>query len=246
MSKYTTGELAKLCDVSVRTVQYYDNRGILIPSELSEGGRRLYSDADLSKMKLICFLRELDLSLDSIAKVMKEENSDEVIELILSEQERVLRDEVEDKQRKLERLRELKNGLKRYESVSVDNIGDVAKLMESKKQLRQIRITMLLSAIPIELVELGALALWIFMGVWWPFVVYTAIAIPYAVWVTRFYFKRVSYICPKCHTVFKPRFREAFWASHTPTTRKLTCPDCGYKGYCVETYYKNTQENEEK
>ena len=164
MSKYTTGELAKLCDVSVRTVQYYDNRGILIPSELSEGGRRLYSDADLSKMKLICFLRELDLSLDSIAKVMKEENSDEVIELILSEQERILRDEVEDKQRKLERLRELKNGLKRYESVSVDNIGDVAKLMESKKQLRQIRITMLLSAIPIELVELGALALWIFMG----------------------------------------------------------------------------------
>ena len=36
MSKYTTGEIAKLCGVSVRTVQYYDERGILIPSELSE------------------------------------------------------------------------------------------------------------------------------------------------------------------------------------------------------------------
>ena len=41
MSKYTTGEIAKLCGVSVRTVQYYDSRNILIPSELSEGGRRL-------------------------------------------------------------------------------------------------------------------------------------------------------------------------------------------------------------
>ena len=41
MSKYTTGELAKLCGVTVRTVQYYDTRGILIPSDLSEGGRRL-------------------------------------------------------------------------------------------------------------------------------------------------------------------------------------------------------------
>ena len=41
MSKYTTGEIAKLCGVTVRTVQYYDTRGILIPSELSEGGRRL-------------------------------------------------------------------------------------------------------------------------------------------------------------------------------------------------------------
>ena len=44
MSKYTTGELAKLCNVTVRTVQYYDKRGILIPTELSEGGRRLYTE----------------------------------------------------------------------------------------------------------------------------------------------------------------------------------------------------------
>lgn len=52
MSKYTTGELAKLCGVTVRTVQYYDTRGILIPSEISEGGRRLYSDNDLKRMKI--------------------------------------------------------------------------------------------------------------------------------------------------------------------------------------------------
>lgn len=246
MSKYTTGELAKLCGVSVRTVQYYDNRNILVPSELSEGGRRLYSEADLSRMKLICFLRELDLSLDNIARIMKEENSEEVIALILEEQERVLRDEVADKQTKLERLRELKDGLKRCESVSVDNIGDVAKLMESKKQLRQIRITMLLSAIPIALVEWGALALWIARGIWWPFAVYTAIAIPYGIWVSRFYFKRVSYICPKCHTVFRPKMREAFWAAHTPATRKLKCPHCGYRGYCVETYFDKLQEEKEE
>ena len=58
MSKYTTGEIAKLCGVTVRTVQYYDTRGILIPSELSEGGRRLYSEDDLKRMKVICFLRD--------------------------------------------------------------------------------------------------------------------------------------------------------------------------------------------
>lgn len=57
MSKYTTGELAKLCNVTVRTVQYYDKRGILIPTELSEGGRRLYSESDLQRLKVICFLR---------------------------------------------------------------------------------------------------------------------------------------------------------------------------------------------
>lgn len=56
MSKYTTGEIAKLCGVSVRTVQYYDTRGVLMPSELSEGGRRLYFGSKE-------VLRGLDLSV---------------------------------------------------------------------------------------------------------------------------------------------------------------------------------------
>ena len=59
MSKYTTGEIAKLCGVTVRTVQYYDSRNILVPSELSEGGRRLYSEADVQKLRVICFLRNI-------------------------------------------------------------------------------------------------------------------------------------------------------------------------------------------
>lgn len=40
MSKYTTGEIAKLCGVSVRTVQYYDTRGILTPSQRTLQGRQ--------------------------------------------------------------------------------------------------------------------------------------------------------------------------------------------------------------
>lgn len=72
MSKYTTGEIAKLCGVSVRTVQYYDERGILIPSELSEGGRRLYSEDDYKKLKIICFLRDAGISIKSIGETSSE------------------------------------------------------------------------------------------------------------------------------------------------------------------------------
>lgn len=39
---FTTGEAAKMCNVSVRTVQYYDKEGIVKPLELAEGGRRIY------------------------------------------------------------------------------------------------------------------------------------------------------------------------------------------------------------
>ena len=62
------------------------------------------------------------------------------------------------------------------------------------------------------------------------------VAVPWGIWISRYYFKRVAYICPECHQVFKPKFKEAMWAKHTPKTRKLTCPNCGHKGYCVEVY----------
>ena len=91
MSKYTTGELAKLCNVSVRTVQYYDTRNILVPSELSEGGRRLYSEEDLKRMKIICFLRDAGISINDIGKVLSEENTESVISILLNQQEEALR-----------------------------------------------------------------------------------------------------------------------------------------------------------
>ena len=95
MSKYTTGELAKLCDVSVRTVQYYDTRGILIPSELTEGGRRLYSENDLKKMKVICFLRDIGLPINSIQEILSESDPESVISILLEQQKEILRREIE-------------------------------------------------------------------------------------------------------------------------------------------------------
>ena len=94
MSKYTTGEIAKRCGVTVRTVQYYDTRGILIPSELTEGGRRLYSENDLKRMKIICFLRDLGLPIDSISKMLAEDDPGSVISLLLEQQENTLREEI--------------------------------------------------------------------------------------------------------------------------------------------------------
>ena len=236
MSKYTTGELAKLCGVTVRTVQYYDTRGILLPTTLSEGGRRLYSEDDLKKMKTICFLRDVGLSLNTIAQLMEEKDPASVISIFLEQHEKELQDEYEENRKKMEKLSQLKKEIASLENFSVESIGDVAHTMENKDKLKKLYKTLITSAIPVGILQWGSIIYGFITWTWWPVLVYLVIGIPYAIWISKYYFSRVAYICPQCHTEFKPKFKEALFANHTRKTRKLTCSNCGHKGFCVEVY----------
>ena len=238
MLKYTTGEVARLCGVTVRTVQYYDSRGILVPTELSEGGRRLYSDDDLKRMRIICFLRGLGLPIDAISQLLSEKDPGSVISLLLEQQEKTLQQEIGERHEKLEKLLLLKQELKAVKHFSVESIGIIAYSIANKEKLKKVRKTMLISGLPISIAQWVSIILWITRGFWWLFVLWIVIAACYAIWISRYYFRHVAYNCPQCHTVFKPALRDAFWAKHTPSARKLTCTACGHHGFCVETYGK--------
>lgn len=243
MSKYTTGEIAKLCGVTVRTVQYYDTKNILIPSELSEGGRRIYSDDDLKRMRIICFLREAGVSISSIESLLHDEHPENVIRLLLEQQEKTLREELSENQKKLNMLEDIRHGLKNVGQFSLESIGDIAIIMKNKEKLRKIRLTMLSFGIPLLILQLSSIILWIATGSWQLFVLWAAIMIPSGIWISQYYWRNVAYICPECHKVFKPRFKEMFFANHTPTLRKLTCTCCGHKGWCVETCAEEVEQN---
>lgn len=243
MSKYTTGEIAKLCGVSVRTVQYYDERNILVPAMLSEGGRRLYSEEDVKRLRIICFLRELGVPINSIAKLFGEEHPEKVIDLLLEQQEQLLQKEVEEQQKKLATVQELKRELKALGHVSVEAIGDIAYHMKDKNKLKAMRCFMVLSGIPVTLLQWTAIVLWIAKGLWWLFALWLGVAIPWGIAVSVIYFNRVAYLCPECHRVFHPRFWKAFWSYHTPKMRRLTCPHCSHKGMCVEVYAPKEEKN---
>lgn len=242
MSKYTTGEIARLCGVSVRTVQYYDNCGILVPSELSEGGRRLYSDDDLKRMNVICFLREAGLPIKSISALFAEKDPHNIISVLLDEQEQTLREELSERQTKLELIEGIKRELKEIEKFSVESIVDIAHMMKQKKKLTKMRWTMVITGMPISVFQLTSIVLWITNGLWWLFAIWACAAVAWGVAVSVYYFGHVAYICPECHEIFKPKIKEAFWAYHTPRMRRLTCPKCARKGLCLEVYAEKEDE----
>ena len=118
--------------------------------------------------------------------------------------------------------------------------------MKQKNKLSHMRLMMVLTGLPVSLLQLAAIIFTITDGLWWLFILWGLVAIPWGVIVSVYYFRHVAYICPACHTVFRPTFKEMFWAHHTPRMRKLTCPTCGRKGLCVEVYAENTRKEELK
>ncbi len=70
MKHYTVRELAKVAEVSVRTLHYYDEIGLLRPAKRSEAGYRIYGEQELLKLQQILFYRELDVPLEEIQTIV--------------------------------------------------------------------------------------------------------------------------------------------------------------------------------
>ena len=68
------GDLAKQTGVSVRTLHYYDEIGLLSPSGRTETGYRLYAKDDIIRLQQIVSLREIGLSLDEIRGCLEQRN----------------------------------------------------------------------------------------------------------------------------------------------------------------------------
>lgn len=66
----TVKQVATLTGVSVRTLHYYDELGLLTPSEVTAAGYRLYGDDKLERLQQILFFRELDFPLREITRIL--------------------------------------------------------------------------------------------------------------------------------------------------------------------------------
>ena len=234
MSSYTTGEMAKLCNVSVRTVQFYDTKGILSPSDITEGGRRIYNNDDLRKFQLVCTLKTIGLSLNSIKSVLESELSGKILTILLDEQVKILSGEIDERQKQLELINVLKENILDKAIVPANLIIDIGIMMENKKKNQdKKKLVLILIGVGIA-AALGLLFMvWLVVSrIWWGLALYLACAIMGLV-ISAFQLKDTEFICPKCDSVFKPSLRRAFFSTGTHKVRQMTCPECGNTDWCV-------------
>jgi MerR family transcriptional regulator, thiopeptide resistance regulator len=70
------GELARRTGLTVRTLHHYDDIGLLSPADRSEGGHRVYGEADVRRLYRIVSLRSLGLPLEAIGAALDEDGFD--------------------------------------------------------------------------------------------------------------------------------------------------------------------------
>ena len=72
----TVHEVRALTGVSIRTLQYYDDIGLLPPTRYTEAGYRLYDDAALERLQQILLFRELEFPLKEIRRILESPSFD--------------------------------------------------------------------------------------------------------------------------------------------------------------------------
>lgn len=65
------GDVAALTGLSLRTIRYYEEAGLVVPSARTPGGFRLYTDADCVRLQLIKRMKPLRFSLDEMRDLLK-------------------------------------------------------------------------------------------------------------------------------------------------------------------------------
>ncbi len=121
----TVGEVAKKMDVTVRALQYYDREGLVSPSCISEGGRRLYSDKDIVKLHQILTLKSLGFSFDEIKNRLTSIDTPQKAIIALTEQSNTIQTQINTLTQSLQAIELLKNEIEQMQTVDFSKYADI-------------------------------------------------------------------------------------------------------------------------
>lgn len=230
---YPTGEVAKICKVSVRTVQYYDRLGLVTPSKTSEANHRLYTDEDIVLFKLVCLYKEIGFSLEEIKQAINDKDSTLLLDKVLTKQKRLSK-QIQELQETRDKLCFVYDEISNHKQMKIKTVEELEFLLKQKKKYQtheKIIFILLL------LLVIGSLVLPI-LG----FPKYLLVATLFFSTIGLLYYHKVTtaYICPNCHQKFTLTFSKDMCTLNNGKKGKLvTCPHCGHKAWMKETYKEN-------
>lgn len=126
----TISQVAELTGISTRTLQYYDEIGLLKPSGLTPSGYRLYGDQALQRLQQILFFKELDFKLKDIRDILQQPDFDTMEAFRRQKNLLVL------KRERLDRLIGLLERLERGESCMSFKEFDLSEYVEALEQFK--------------------------------------------------------------------------------------------------------------
>ncbi len=127
----TVKEVSNLTGISVRTLHYYDEIGLLKPTECSEAGYRLYDDKALERLQQILFFQEFDVPLKEIKSILDNPGLDK--KQILRSQRQMLELKKERLVRLISSIDDILKGVNRmdFEVFSKSEIEEMYQVMVS-------------------------------------------------------------------------------------------------------------------
>lgn len=95
---YSSGDFARMAQVSVRTIRFYDKQNILKPSYVTPAGARFYTDSDFVKLQQILLLKYLGFSLEEIKGMTINDADYHFLQNSLTMQKKLIADKIEQMQ----------------------------------------------------------------------------------------------------------------------------------------------------
>ena len=127
----TVGQLAKRMGTTVRTLQYYDQEGLLAPSDETSGGRRLYTDQDLVRLHQIQSLKYLGFSLDDIRHHLVALDTPADVAAALAQQASGLRAQITALRKVLSDVEKLRAECLQMDTVDFARYADIVELLRA-------------------------------------------------------------------------------------------------------------------
>lgn len=208
-------------------------------------GMHMDNDDDLLKFQLIITLKAIGLSLNSIKSVLESEFSGKILAILLDEQEKLLADEIDERQKQLDMINVIKENIRNKAIIPVNTVLGIEDIMKKRNKVRnKKKLAMIYTGVGIAVASGLLFMTWLVASrIWWGLAVYISFAI-IGLLISTFQLKDTEFICPKCDSIFKPSLRQAFFSTGSHKVRWTTCPECGHRDWCVLRKQKQSREVE--